>query len=117
MSDLFAFAEETESNQTIHKEVWKILVIDDEQSIHDITVNALKSVIIDGRRLELINAISAQDAKVKLEEHDDIALALVDVIMETPTAGLDLVNYIRNELNNHLIRLVIRTGQPVEVPE
>jgi len=117
MSDLFAFAEETESNQTIHKEVWKILVIDDEQSIHDITVNALKSVIIDGRRLELINAISAQDAKVKLEEHDDIALALVDVIMETPTAGLDLVNYIRNDLNNHLIRLVIRTGQPDEVPE
>ncbi|PHR58431.1 MAG: hypothetical protein COA44_03025 [Arcobacter sp.] len=117
MSDLFAFAQEDKTQKIIHKRVWKILVIDDEQSIHDITANALKSVIIDGRRLELINARSAEDAKEKLNEHKDIALALVDVIMETPTAGLDLINYIRKDLNNHIIRLVIRTGQPDEVPE
>ncbi|MDF1881201.1 EAL domain-containing protein [Sulfurimonas sp. MAG313] len=117
MSELFEFAQEEEPSTNLPKKAWKILVIDDEESIHDITANALKSVVIDGRRLELINAMSAADAKIKLSEHDDIALALVDVIMETPTAGLDLVNYIRNDLNNHLIRLVIRTGQPDEVPE
>lgn len=117
MSDLFAFAEESQTDKVLSSKSWKILVIDDEQSIHDITANALKSVVIDNRRLELITAMSAQEAKEKLEEHDDIALALVDVIMETPTAGLDLVNYIRNEMDNHLIRLVIRTGQPDEVPE
>lgn len=117
MNELFAFAEEDKSKKNFPLKSWKILVIDDEQSIHDITANALKSVIIDGRRLELINAMSAAEAKEKLKEHDDIALALVDVIMETPTAGLDLVNYIRNETKNHLIRLVIRTGQPDEVPE
>jgi len=117
MSDLFEFAKEKEEDKTLSHETWKILVIDDEQSIHDITANALKSVVIDGRRLELISAVSAADAKIKLSENDDIALALVDVIMETPTAGLDLVNYIRKEMGNHLIRLVIRTGQPDEVPE
>ena len=117
MSDLFAFAEENETDEVSSSGVWKILVIDDDQSIHDITANALKSVKIDGRRLELVNAISAADAKVKLSEHENIALALVDVVMETPTSGLELVNYIRNDLNNHLIRLVIRTGQPDEVPE
>lgn len=116
MSDLFQFAEEKEA-KILPSLSWKILVVDDEESIHDITFNALKSVVIDGRRLELISAMSAEEARQKLTEHKDIALALIDVIMETPTAGLDLVNYIRNVLNNHLIRLVIRTGQPDEVPE
>ncbi len=116
MSDLFQFAEEKEA-KILPLLSWKILVVDDEESIHDITFNALKSVVVDGRRLELISAMSAEEARQKLTEHKDIALALIDVIMETPTAGLDLVNYIRNVLNNHLIRLVIRTGQPDEVPE
>ena len=117
MNDLFKFADESTHKKPIPTKSWKILVIDDEQSIHDITANALKSVQIDGRRLELINALSAKEAKERLQEHKDIALAFVDVIMETPTAGLDLVDYIRDELKNHLIRLVIRTGQPDEVPE
>lgn len=117
MSDLFQFAEETKEVKPLSDKSWKILVIDDEQSIHDVTINAFKSVVIDGRHLEIISALSANDAKLKLAEHDDIALALIDVIMETPTAGLDLVNYIRNDLKNHLIRIVIRTGQPDEVPE
>jgi len=117
MSDLFEFAQEKEAPEVLSTQTWKILVIDDEESIHAITANALKSVVIEGRRLELINASSAKEARQKLDEHDDVALALVDVIMETPTAGLDLVNYIRNELRNHLVRLVIRTGQPDEVPE
>lgn len=116
MSDLFQFAEEKDLKQ-IPKKAWKILVVDDEESVHDITINALKSVIIDNRRLEIITAMSFADAKIKLKEHSDISLALIDVIMETSTAGLDLVNYIRNDLQNHLIRLVIRTGQPDEVPE
>ena len=115
MSDLFQFADEEE--KFTPTESWKILVIDDDESVHDVTANALKSVIIDGKSLELIKATSAAQAKEKLHEHDDIALALVDVIMETATAGLDLVNYIRNDMQNKTIRLVIRTGQPDEVPE
>ncbi len=116
MSDLFEFAKEKEEKKISHK-TWKILVVDDEKSIHDITQSALKHVIIDNCRLELVFALSAAEAKERLEEHSDIAMALIDVIMETPSAGLDLVNYIRNDLKNNFIRLVIRTGQPHEVPE
>ncbi len=117
MSDLFQFAEEKKAVQEASGKAWKILVVDDEESIHDITRSALKHVTIEGRPLELISALSAQEAKKRFEEHDNIALALIDVIMETPSAGLDLVNYIRNDLNNDFIRLIIRTGQPHEVPE
>jgi diguanylate cyclase (GGDEF)-like protein len=116
MSDLFEFAKEKEEKK-ISQETWKILVVDDEKSIHDITQSALKHVIVDNRQLELVFALSAEEAKQRLDEHNDFAMALIDVIMETPTAGLDLVNYIRNDLKNSFIRLVIRTGQPHEVPE
>jgi len=61
--------------------------------------------------------MSAAEAKDILKEKNNIVLALVDVIMETDTAGLDLVNYIRNDLNNQSIRLILRTGQPDQVPE
>lgn len=117
MSELFEFAPEVEVVREKPQKSWKILVVDDEDSIHDVTANALKSVIIEDRYLQIISAKSASEAKQKLIEHKDIALALIDVIMETPTAGLDLVNHIREDLNNQSIRLVIRTGQPDEVPE
>lgn len=117
MSGLFKFAEEPEKPKYLPKKSWKILIVDDDESVHAVTKNVLKNVVIAERRLELLHAMSEQEAKDKLHENDDIALALVDVIMETHSAGLDLVNYIRNDLDNHLIRLVIRTGQPSEAPE
>ncbi len=117
MSDLFQFAEDREVVQEASGKAWKILVVDDEPSVHDITRSALKHVTVEGQALELIYALSGEEAKKKLEEHKNIALALIDVIMETPSAGLDLVNHIRNDLKNDFIRLIIRTGQPHEVPE
>jgi diguanylate cyclase (GGDEF)-like protein len=117
MSDLFEFSEDPRKSDEPSSKTWKVLVVDDEVSIHDVTISALKSVMVEGRRLEIISAMNATEAKQKLDEHDDIALALIDVVMETRTAGLELVDYIRQELGNHLMRLVVRTGQPDEVPE
>ena len=37
--------------------------------------------------------------------------------METDAAGLDLVEYIRNELKNETVRIILRTGQPGQAPE
>jgi C4-dicarboxylate-specific signal transduction histidine kinase len=96
---------------------WKILVVDDDESVHAITKVALQNKFFDGKKLELINAMSAQEAKELLNQHDDIVMALIDVMMETPDAGLQLVNYIRHDLKNTLIRLILRTGQPDQVPE
>ena len=47
----------------------------------------------------------------------DIAAVLLDVIMETDVAGLELVEYIRNELKNETVRIILRTGQPGQAPE
>ncbi len=96
---------------------WKILVADDEPDVHEITRIALASYLFEGRRVELLTAYSGADVKQILAHEDDVALILLDVVMEQENTGLTLVHYIREELNNTLIRIVIRTGQPGKAPE
>ncbi len=96
---------------------WKILVADDEPDVHEITRIALASYLFEGRKVELLTAYSGADVKEILAREDDVALILLDVVMERENTGLDLVQYIREDLNNALIRIVIRTGQPGKAPE
>jgi response regulator RpfG family c-di-GMP phosphodiesterase len=96
---------------------WKVLVVDDEPDIHLATELALTDFTFHKRKLNLLSAHSASEAKLVLAAHNDIAMALIDVVMETDDAGLLLVRHIREELNNNLIRLIIRTGQPGKAPE
>jgi response regulator RpfG family c-di-GMP phosphodiesterase len=96
---------------------WEILIIDDEIEVHSVTRLALSSFKFEGKAIDISSAYSAQEAKVLLEQPNNFAMALVDVVMETETAGLDLIKYIRGDLHNHDIRLVLRTGQPGQAPE
>ena len=111
------FASKTKSHFSGTTKVHKILIVDDDQSIHDITNIAIKGMEFSDFELQILSAHSAKEAKEILLHESDIALALVDVVMETPEAGLDLVNYIRNDLENNLIRLIIRTGQANDFPQ
>lgn len=96
---------------------WKVMVVDDEPDVLRLTALNLRGFVFGDRPVELLEASSAEEAKQLLSEHDDIALALVDVVMESDDAGLKLVEYIRKDLRNTMIRLVIRTGQPGLAPE
>lgn len=96
---------------------WKVLVADDDRDVYATTALVLRDIEVEGRPLKLLPAFSTQQAKEVLASHPDIGLALVDVVMETPTAGLELIRYIREELGNRRIRIVIRTGQPGQAPE
>jgi CheY-like chemotaxis protein len=97
--------------------VWKILVVDDEPAIHQVTKLALRNLSVLGRPSQLINALSARDAREQLEKHPDIAVVLLDVVMETETAGLEFIQHIRQQAANPLIRIILRTGQPGQAPE
>lgn len=108
---------ETSDEPKLAIKPWKVLLVDDDEQMHQVTKLALSGFAFEGRPLELISATSGQEAKVILAQNDDIALALIDVVMETEHAGLDLVDFIRNEMNNSLIRLVLRTGQAGQAPE
>lgn len=96
---------------------WKILVVDDEVDIRTLTRISLRDFSFANRSLEFLEASSSQEAIEQLKRHPDIAVALIDVVMESSDAGLKLVEFIREQLENNLIRLIIRTGQPGVAPE
>ncbi|HMW64369.1 MAG TPA: hypothetical protein PKE11_10950, partial [Accumulibacter sp.] len=77
---------------------WKVLIVDDDPEVHGVTRFALQHLRVFGRPLRLLHAASGQAARGILQQHPDIAVALLDVVMETTRAGLDLVGYIRDEL-------------------
>ena len=117
----FEFAQEdthvTQQDQLPAEAPWKILVVDDEEEIHAITRMVFSDYSFENRDLLIHSAYSAAEAIEVLKVEDDIALILLDVVMETDDAGLNCVKQIRGELNNHMVRIILRTGQPGQAPE
>lgn len=94
-----------------------VLVVDDDRSVLDVTRLVLSRFRFDDRGVDCLEAGSAAEAQIILQSRDDIAVILLDVVMEHDTAGLHLVEYIRNELGNRRIRIILRTGQAGFAPE
>ncbi len=115
MTDLEFLAEQSGPLES-RPSTWKVLVVDDAAEVFTITRLALQGFAYEGRGLSLLEAPSADRAKALLSENDDIAVVLLDVVMETDHAGLDLVHWIRREKRNPLIRILIRTGQAGQFP-
>lgn len=109
------FADDNSSNTP--EQSWRILIADDEPDVHRITRMVLSGFQFDGRRLELLSAYSGEETRQIMAQNDDIAMVLLDVVMEDDHAGLDVARYIREELHNRYTRIVLRTGQPGQAPE
>lgn len=119
--ELFEFADEEEGviedrHGLLAHAAWSVLVVDDEDEVHQATRFALSDVRLLGLPVQLDSAHSAAQARILLQERS-YACVLLDVVMESEDAGLKLVQYIRNELRDHVIRIILRTGQPGYAPE
>ena len=106
----------TDGAASVHGEPWKILIVDDEADVHKVTAYMIKGLDYLGRSCIFLHAYSGQEAKAILNQHQDIAVILLDVVMESEDSGLQLVHYIREELRNRTVRIVLRTGQPGKAP-
>lgn len=96
---------------------WVVLIVDDEPEVHQVTQLVLSSYRFEQQPLELVHAYSKKEAINILNSRTDVALVLLDVIMESEEAGLECVQYIREVLGYHQVRIVLRTGQPAAIPE
>ncbi len=96
---------------------WKVLLVDDEDDMHTVLHMTLKDMEVEGFPLQLLDARSVDEAKVLLSDHHDVSLILLDVVMETELAGLSLVTHVRDEICNHIVQIVLVTGQPGYAPE
>jgi len=95
---------------------WKVLIVDDEPDVIAITEMVFDGLTFEGRLLEILTATSAAQARAVFESVPDVAVAYIDVVMETDHAGLDLVRYVRGDLGNATTRLILRTGNPGAAP-
>ncbi|WP_161973800.1 hybrid sensor histidine kinase/response regulator [Hwanghaeella grinnelliae] len=96
---------------------WQVMIVDDDKSVHQSTRFALDDFEFENRGLELTSAYSIKEAQELLRKHRNTAVILLDVVMESETAGLDYVRWVRKELANSRVRIVLRTGQPGYAPE
>ncbi|MEA2987752.1 MAG: hypothetical protein QOG83_463 [Alphaproteobacteria bacterium] len=96
---------------------WKVAVVDDDPAVHEGTRFALYDYSLNGQGIEIYSAYSAEEGRELLRSNPHIAVVLLDVVMETDDAGLALVDYIRTQLKNETVRIILRTGQPGQAPE
>jgi len=96
---------------------WKVLIVDDDESVHELTRLALRDLQFEGRGIVTLSAFSGKEANILVAAHPDAAMVLLDVVMEDELAGLAVVRYVRETLKNRRIRIVLRTGQPGSAPE
>ena len=110
---MVAFAEEADVPQaTVPAQMWKVLIVDDDKAIHAVTKLALGGGAVHGRPIVWLHAYTGEEAVRVMRDHDDVALILMDVVMEHDHAGLEAAQRIRKELRNPFVRIAVRTGQP-----
>jgi diguanylate cyclase len=113
---LIEFLDEVEAAATA-AHAWKLLIVDDEAAVHQATVFAMRDMVVLDRKFEFLHAYSAAEARAIIEKQPDLAVILLDVVMESEHAGLDLVRVIRQDLARDTVRIILRTGQPGYAPE
>ena len=94
--------EEDESTETVN--TWKVIIADDEKQVHNVTKYVLNNFSFDGKKLLFLSAYTGKEAKKLVDANSDAAIILLDVVMETSRAGLDVARYIRKTLKNSFIR-------------
>ncbi len=118
MTDDLVFSDEqSDLVKPCSQHPWQVMVVDDEPAVHEVTELVMSGFEMDGRGLKFIHCYTAKEAHATLTAPNDIALILLDVVMESEHAGLDLARQIRNDIGNLNVRIVLRTGQPGQAPE
>ncbi len=96
---------------------WRVLIVDDDADVHSATEFALSGLEILDRPLQFLHAYSGAEAIEVLMGESDIAVILLDVVMETEEAGLAAISTIRTDLGLSHTQIILRTGQPGYAPE
>ncbi len=118
LDDRIKFVDDKE-DQPIHSSLisWKILIVDDEADVHRVTEHVLSDFVFSGQPISFLHAYSEEEAREIIDKQHDIALILLDVVMEEDYSGLKLINYIRDDKADSITQIIIRTAYPAFAPE
>lgn len=117
--DLLVFADETtqDNDDSVNMDSWKIIIADDDTGIHSVTRLVLENFVFLNKKVQFLSAYSSKETIELLKKNPETAIILLDVVMEEDDAGLKTVKYIRDVLDNKIVRIILRTGQPGQAPE
>nr|WP_273546206.1 MULTISPECIES: EAL domain-containing protein [unclassified Xanthobacter] len=117
--DFFEFSDEARVDPCVSchvKPSFVILSVDDDELFQRSLRQSLTRFRYRDAEVVFLSANSAGQAAKVLSERSDVALVLLDVVMETDDAGLRLVRTIREVMGNAEIRIILLTGQPGMAP-
>lgn len=108
----------------MHLTEFHVVLVDDDPDVLEVSRLAMRHFRVYGLPLRLHSARSKAEAIEVLNGltlgRPDISMAsvaLIDVVMETDHAGLELCEYIREVMQNRTLQIYVRTGQPGIAPE
>jgi response regulator RpfG family c-di-GMP phosphodiesterase len=105
------------AGETPGEDYWEVLIVDDDEETHYVTKRILEDTRFHGRPCRFSSAYSGREAREWLNvNHAKTAVILLDVVMEEDDAGLKVVRHLRQELGNRTARVILRTGQPGQIP-
>lgn len=116
--ELFAFNGEVDASfdHTSNRSVWRILIAGDEEGVRETIKYALCDVEVCGRKIEFHDAYNSEMTLRLLESIPDVAVLLLDIVMEKANVGLDLISVIRNDLKMSDVRIVLRGDESNKIP-
>ncbi len=89
---------------------WKVLLADDDPLFHKIGHAVLDGIEFDGHVVETFTSHDYQSTCLFLKENPDTALVVLDVYMDEPTSGYQVIDYVRNQLHRNELRILLHTG-------
>lgn len=95
---------------------WGVLVVDADEEVHRTTELAMRDVLVDGRALHFVHASSAEAALAALRGEPGIAVAMLEVLMQSPEAALRLARLLRGGPGRQALRIILRTAGPGDAP-
>lgn len=115
MTDKMTFKTKELKDESV-EQIYSVLIVDDDESLIKTTEKLLSKFTFKNRKINLLAARSGKEAFEVMQKRSDIALAIVDVVMESKDSGLELVRKVRTELQNKTTRIILRTGHPADFP-
>ena len=114
---MFEFHQEpVEEGQPEGGAAFTVLSVDDDPAFQQSLRMALSDFRFNDSPLRLLTASSSSEAKEVMVANPDVSAILLDVVMESDDAGLQLVRAVREQLGNAEVRIVLITGQPGMAP-
>lgn len=116
-ADELVFAAEDDSIRPDSATPWMVLVVDDDDEVHRVTRLALSEFRFMDRPVEVKGAKTIEEARAMIGQTPDLAVVLLDMVMEQEKSGLDIVHFLREDRGNRAVQIILRTGYPGQAPE